>query len=481
MTSINFSLCFDVLTSKDNGSIMFAQATKQIWFNELAATYKLAWPIVLTQLLHTSLGATDVVMMGWLGPEFLAAGATATSYYFTFNVFGMGVVCAVAPLVAQAIGARNETEVRRSLRQGLCVALVLSVIIILFLFQYKYIFGYLGQSEKSIILSTGYLDYASWSVLPVLVLIAFRSFLSGHNDTKVILFITMLGFFLNFAGNYALMFGNWGMPRLELEGAGIATASVQFITTGLVIIYILANKKYRHYEIFVRFWRPDWAKFKEILRVGVPIGLTIMAEVGLFSAAIFLFGMLSIEETAAHAVALQIASITFMIPYGLSMATTVRVGLAYGAGDFAGVKYAGWVSILLALMIMSVTCSLFIFAPEIFVHLFLAENNINNTSSIAFAISYLAIAGVFQLSDGVQVVTASALRGLSDTKTPMVIAIIGYWVFGLPISYLLGFTFEMRGVGIWIGLAAGLTIAAIFLGARFIMRERLGLLKSLQQ
>lgn len=458
---------------------MFAHASKQEWFNELTATYKLAWPIILTQLMHTSLGATDVVMMGWLGPKFLAAGATATSFYFTLNVFGMGVVGAVAPLVAQAIGARNETEVRRSLRQGLWIALLLGGIIVLLLYQSKYIFELFGQSTTSTELSMGYLNFASWSVFPMLVFVAFRSFLSGHNDTKVILFITIIGFFTNFVGNYMLMFGNWGMPRLELEGAGIATSCVQFISTGLAIIYILVNKRYHHYNIFVRFWRPDWAKFKEILRVGVPIGLTVMSEVGLFSAAFFLFGMLSIEETAAHAVALQIASITFMVPLGLSMATTVRVGLAYGAGDYNGIKIAGWVSIILAIIIMTLTCFLFIFVPEIFIHLFLAPDVSNNTSTIAFAISYLAIAGVFQLFDGAQVVTAASLRGLSDTKIPMFVAIFGYWAFGLPVSYLLAFNFELRGVGVWIGLAAGLIFAAILLVARFILREKLGLLSRL--
>ncbi|MBL1242467.1 MAG: MATE family efflux transporter, partial [OCS116 cluster bacterium] len=240
---------------------------------------------ILTQLLHTSLGATDVVMMGWLGPNYLAAGGTASSFYFTFLVLGMGIVGAVSPLVAQAIGAKDLTAVRRSLRQGIWVALLLSTILLVFLLQSQSIFGMLGQEPKAISLAGGYLKYASWSLFPILIMVAFRSFLAGHNDTKIILLITILGFFLNLIGNYALMFGNWGFPRLELEGAGIATSIVQFVSTILVIIYITFKKSYKHYEIFVRFWRPDWVKFKEILRVGIPIGFTVMAEVGLFSAA----------------------------------------------------------------------------------------------------------------------------------------------------------------------------------------------------
>lgn len=460
---------------------MGVKTKKQLWIAELAATFKLAWPLVLTQLLHTSLSATDVVMMGWLGPEYLAAGGTASSYYFTFLVFGMGVVGAVAPLVAQAIGAKNETEVRRSLRQGIWVAILLSFILLTFLYQSEIVFSLLGQEPDAIKLSNGYLKYASWSIFPILVLVAFRSFLSGHNDTKIILLITILGFFLNLIGNYALMFGNWGAPKLELEGAGIATSIVQYVSTILLIIYIVMKKSYKHYELFVRFWRPDWPKFIEIMRVGTPIGFTVMAEVGLFSAAYFMFGLLSGEETAAHAVALQITSITFMIPFGLSMATTVRVGIAYGKGDKDGIFYAGWVSIILAFLVMVLTCSLFIFIPDIFVHLFLDQNLATNQRAIGFAVSYLVIAGIFQLVDGVQVVSAAALRGLSDTKVPMYVAIFGYWIFGLPIAYLLAFKFEMRGVGVWIGLAAGLALVAVILSIRFIMREKLNLAKSIKQ
>lgn len=453
---------------------------KQLWLAELATTYKLAWPLILTQLLHTSLGATDVVMMGWLGPEHLAAGGTASSYYFTFLVFGMGVVGAVAPLVAQAIGAKDETAVRRSLRQGIWVALLLGVILLAILSQPSAVFSYLGQEESAITLASGYLKYASWTVFPVLIMVAFRSFLSGHDDTKIILLITILGFFLNLIGNYALMFGNWGAPRLELEGAGIATTIVQYVSTALIIIYILLKKSYKHYELFVRFWRPDWPKFIEILKVGLPIGFTVMAEVGLFSAAYFLFGLLSPEETAAHAVALQITSITFMIPFGLSMATTVRVGIAYGKGDKNAIYYAGWVSIIMAFLVMVITCAMFIIVPEIFVHLFLDKNLTTNLQAINFAVSYLVIAGLFQLVDGVQVVSAAALRGLSDTKIPMIVAIFSYWAVGLPVAYLLAFTFEMRGVGVWIGLASGLALASVILSIRFVWREKLKLVESIK-
>ncbi len=455
----------------------YLNINKKLWKDELAATYRLAWPLILVQLLHTSLGATDVIMMGWLGPKYIAAGGAASSFYFTITVFGMGTVGAVAPLIAQAIGAKDYTAVRRSLRQGIWVAILLACVSLLILLQSNFIFGVFNQKPETIILAGSYLDYAAWSVFPTMLLVAFRSFLSAHNDTKVILYITILSFFLNMIGNYGLMFGNFGLPKLELVGAGIATTAVQFASTGLLILYTLLKKHYRHYEILVRFWRPDWQKFFEIFKIGGPIGFTIMSEVGLFSAAYFLMGLLSIEEVAGHAIALQIASITFMLPFGLSFATTVRVGLAQGQGSKQGVYYAGWVSIILAFMLMLLTCILFIAFPNQLVALFLDPSLSSNKLPIALAVSYLAIAAAFQLFDGVQVACAGALRGLSDTKVPMLFAFISYWVVGMPISYLLAFEFELRGVGVWIGLASGLAFAAIILLIRFINREKYGLVK----
>ncbi len=458
---------------------MLTSVDKKLWLDEFKATYKLAWPLILAQLLNTSLTATDVVMMGWLGPIYLAAGGTAASFYLTLMVFGFGTVGAVAPLVAQALGAKRIADVRRTVRQGMWIGIGLAVILHLILTQSENIFLLLKQTPETATLAGGYLDYASWSLYPVMIMIALRSFLSAHDDTKVILLITLIGFFINLVGNYALMFGNWGFPRLELVGAGITTSLTQFISTALIILYIVFKTKYRHYNIFVRLYKPDWDKFFEILRIGIPVGFTIMFEVGLFSAAYFLMGMLSTTETAAHAIALQIASIAFMIPFGLSFATTVRVGLSYGKGDKQGIALAGWVSIILSLIIMSFACAVLILFPTAFIHLFLDPTLNSNMAIINFAISYLIIAAIFQLVDGLQVVSAAALRGLNDTKIPMYITFVSYWLVGLPLSYVLAFTFEMRGQGVWIGLASSIGIVAICLLVRFIKREKLGLMPAL--
>jgi MATE family multidrug resistance protein len=239
------------------------------------------------------------------------------------------------------------------------------------------------------------------------------------------------------------------------------------------LAYVLMHRRYRRYHILARFWKPDWQHFRQIFHIGTPIGLTVLAEIGLFSAASVLMGWLGTNELAAHAVALQCASMSFMVPFGLSQATTVRVGLAYGARSAEGVRKAGWVSLGLTLCFMSATCLLFLLAPRAVVGLFLDASAPQNRIALELAAAYLGIAGLFQLVDGTQVVAAAALRGLSDTRAPMFLALGGYWLCGLPIAYLCGFTFGLRGIGVWIGLAVGLAVVAVVLTVRFALRTRL--------
>jgi MATE family multidrug resistance protein len=273
------------------------------------------------------------------------------------------------------------------------------------------------------------------------------------------------------------MFGNLGLPKLELIGAGLSTTFVNCAMFAGLLGYVLTHRRYRRYHLLARFWRPDWPRFREVFRIGVPIGLTMMAEIGMFSSASVLMGLLGSNELAAHAVALQCASNSFMVPLGLSQATTVRVGLAYGAGRAAGVRRAGWASLALTLLFMSTTCALFLFGPRAVVGLFLDPSAPQNQAALGLAATYLGVAGLFQLFDGTQVIAAAALRGLSDTRVPMLLAIAGYWLCGMPVAYLLGFPLGLRGVGVWLGLAVGLAVVAIVLTTRFALRERLGLLR----
>ncbi len=288
----------------------------------------------------------------------------------------------------------------------------------------------------------------------------------------MILVITIIGIAVNAAGNYALIFGSWGFPRLELMGSGIATALVNTLMFLMLLGYALMRPAYKRYELFVRFWKPDWSRFRKILRLGTPIGFMMMAEVGLFSVGALFMGWLGTDELAAHAVALQYAAISFMVPMGLSHATTVRVGLAHGRGSADGVRKAGWVSIAIGTGFMAMTGILFWVIPEALVGLFLDPLPQHNQRPFALAVTYLSIAALFQLADGAQVVSAAVLRGLSDTAMPMMLAILGYWGIGLPIAYICGFVLDMRGTGIWAGLAGGLIAVALTLVARFALRER---------
>jgi len=294
-----------------------------------------------------------------------------------------------------------------------------------------------------------------------------RNLVSAHSDTKVILQITLVAIALNALGNYALMFGHFGFERMELRGAGISTTFVNTMMFLALLGYVLKHPRYKKYSILVRIYKPDWSIFRKILKLGGPVGLMIASESGLFSAAAILMGWLGTAELAGHAIALQITAIAFMIPLGLSNATTIRVGYAYGLANSSAVNVAGWVSIGLGIGCMIITLIIFYLFPQWLIHLFLDPEIAANATAIAYAVSYLLVVTLFQIADGGQVVAAAALRGINDTKVPMYVAIVGYWIVGMPIAYILGFTFELRGVGVWLGLAAGLIFVAIILIYRF--------------
>lgn len=451
-------------------------APRSGWGEEFRATFALAWPLVIAQLAQNALHTTDVILLGWLGSSYLAAGTLGTTFFMPFMVFGVGVVGAVAPLVAQARGARNIKAVRRIVRQGFWASIVLAALLVPIVLQIRPIYEFLGQDPAATAMAEQFIQIMAWSLFPAIGMISLRSFLSAFDATRAVLVITVVGVLVNALIAYALIFGNFGMPRLELRGAAIATLATNIIMFLMMLFYVVRHRRFKRFYILMRFWKPDWGHFRAIFRIGTPIGLTVLAEVGLFTAAALLMGRLGTDEIAAHAIALQCASMAFMVPLGLGIAATVRVGIAYGRGDREGVHKAGWLAFALGTAFMSVSALTFLlFGPNI-VRFFLDPSQPENLNALALAASFLAVAGVFQLVDGAQVVAAHALRGLSDTKIPMLIAIFGYWCVGLPVAYVLGLVLDLRGVGVWIGLAVGLAFVAVLLGARFAMRERLGLL-----
>jgi len=418
------------------------------WGAEFGALFKLGWPLMVAQLAQISLGATDVVMLGWLGPKFLAAAALANALFIAMQIFGMGIVWAAT-----------------------LVALLLAPMI----WNIAPIYSALGQEPELVAMADRFIHFVIWAIFPAFQIVVFRSFLSAHGATRVILLITVAGFFVNVFLDWLLIFGNWGFPRLGLAGAGVATTCTSFAMLVPTVAYTARHRRLRRYHAVHNFFRPAWPRFRGLFRIGLPIGVMRLAEVLLFTSAALLQGWLGQDEVAAHAIALQLASISFMVPLGISQAATVRVGLAYGEHDREGIRRAGWMALLVTLLFMAATAIAFLVAPRVFVGLFLDPANPVNTHAISLATSYLIVAGFFQLFDGTQVTMSAALRGLSDTKMPLLIALIGYWLVGFPVSYLFGFPLGLRGVGIWMGLAAGLAAVGLVLTVRFALGDRLDL------
>ncbi|MDB5505489.1 MAG: Multidrug and toxin extrusion family efflux pump [Devosia sp.] len=448
------------------------------WLAEFRALLVLGWPLIIAQLAQNALFTTDVIMMSRLGPKYLAAGTLATAFFICFQLLGVGLLSAVAPMVAQARGSGQLRDIRRIVRQGFWVAILLTLVMTPIIWQIEPILLFLGQDPELSRLAARFTHFAVWLYLPAMGIMVLRSFLAAHGATTIILLITLAGVLLNGFANYALVFGNWGFPRLELAGSGIATSVVNFVMFAMMATYVLTHHRFRRYHVFARFSVPDWPHFWALFRVGGPIGLMLLAEVGIFSAAAMLMGRLGVEEVAAHAVAIQFASLAFMVPLGIGQAATVRVGLFYGQSNPEGIRKAGWVSMAGTLLFMTASCIIFLAFTAPLVGLFIDASNPDNARTISLAVGYLTVAALFQLVDGGQVSAASSLRGLSDTTVPLVAALIGYWAVGLPISVLLGFYTDLAGVGIWIGLAVGLAFVAVVLTIRFAMRERLGLLRA---
>jgi len=431
----------------------------------------LAIPLALSQLAQVAIQTTDVVMMGWLGPEALAAGALTTNVFFVQFVFGMGVVTAVSPLVTQIVGRVSGPgkvrEARRAVRQGLWVATLLAVPFMIVCWQVRPILVALGQDPELAALAERYMLGLVWAMPSALWFIVLRCFVSALSRTRMVFAITLAGVLFNALAVYAMMFGKFGVPALGLLGAGIASAGVQATMTALLLLHVLTDRRFRRYRALGRFWRPDWVKFREIVRIGAPIGAMWVIEVGVFSAALFIMGFIGTVEMAAHQIALQCAAITFMVPLGVAHAATVRVGLAVGAEDGAGVCRAGWTGIALGSGFMMITCLVFLVAGHRIVALFLDGGDAMTAAVAALATQLLIVAGVFQMFDGAQATAAGALRGLKDTRVPLAVAGFGYWAVALPLGVTLAFAGQAGALGIWIGLAAGLAIVAALLTWRF--------------
>jgi len=451
--------------------------SRHLWREEIRATVALAWPLILTNIAQSLIHATDVILLGRAGPQALAAGTLGVQVYLVFLIFGLGLVTASAPMIAKELGARRHSvrDVRRTARQAMWAAVAISVPVWIILWNTGAILVALGQDPQLAAGAQSFVRALQWGFLPYLFYIVLRSFVSALERPIWSLIIGLIAVVYNGLINYALIFGKFGLPELGLRGAGIGSASANlFMFAGMALVVIL-HPRFRRYRLFGRFWRPDWERFREVWRLGTPIAITLTLEIAIFASAVFLMGLISQASIAAHAIAIQLAALTFMVPMGLGQAATVRVGLAYGRRDRVGVSIAGWVSFALGVGFMSLTGLVMLAAPQALVHLFLDPTNPDNGPVMKLAVSFLIVAAFFQIFDGAQAVGAGMLRGLQDTRVPMVYAAFGYWFVGLLTGVGLAFGLGWQGVGIWIGLAAGLAVVSALMLARWLRRERLGL------
>lgn len=443
---------------------------------ELGATIKLALPMGLTQLGQIAMLTTDVVMLGRLGADVLAAAALGMNVFFVFFVLGMGIVTATAPLASQAHGAGDVRGVRRVTRMGLWACVLVGIpASVLQAFAEPILLG-IGQEPKLAALAAEYVSTILWCMIPGLGLIVLRNFVSALGHPRSALWIMLAGIPLNGLFVYAFVYGRFGMPELGIAGAGLATALVQLAMFLAQLAVVLWAKPFRDYRVLARFWRADWPRLGQIFKLGFPIAATLLLEVGVFVAAVVLMGWLGTAPLAAHQIAIQIASITFMIPFGIAQAATVRVGHAVGRGDTAGVKRAGWVAIALGTTFMAAMALLLWGARFELPELFLETGAADGAEVLALAATLLIFAAIFQMFDGAQAIAMGSLRGMNDTRIPMLIAAFSYWAVGFSLAYALGIATGMGAVGVWIGLATGLALASLLLTLRFRRQSRRGYL-----
>jgi len=428
-------------------------------------------PLALSQLAQIAIQTTDVVLLGWLGPEALAASGLATNVWVIMFLFGLGVVSAVSPIVSQIVGRPEKRgkvrAIRRVVRQGFWAAALLSVPFMLVCWHIQPILLMFGQDPALAAAAEPFLRALMWATLPALWFVVLRCFVSAFERTRAVLIVTVCGIVFNAVINYGLIFGNFGLPRLELLGAGIGSAITHSLMTLVMLGYVLRDPRFRRYYILGRLWRADWSRLREIFRIGLPIGVMWVLEVGVFTAALLLMGLIGTTAIAAHQIALQCAAITFMVPLGMSMAATVRVGVAIGAGDMAGARRAGFTAQALGVGFMALSALAFLLAGPQLVGLFLDSARPDTLPVSLLAAQLLVVAGIFQMFDGAQSVAAGALRGLKDTRWPLAIALVGYWLIAFPFGVLFGFPLRIGAVGIWMGLAIGLACTAVLLTLRF--------------
>lgn len=445
---------------------MLYQYTKEFKYN-----WRLASPVMLGMLGHTFVGFVDNVMVGQLGTAELAAVSLGNSFIFIAMSIGIGFSTAITPLVAEADSEGNFARGKSSFKHGLFLCTVLSVLLFLLVLLAKPLMYLMKQPEEVVALAIPYLDLVALSLIPLIVFQAFKQFSDGLSLTKYPMYATLLGNLINVILNYMLIFGKFGMPEMGIVGAAVGTLISRFVMLGYMWWLLVAKEKSRAYVTNIKFFVLEQPMIKKLLSLALPSAMQMFFEVAIFTAAIWLSGTLGKNPQAANQIALNLASMTFMVAIGLSVAAMIRVGNQKGLKQFVNLRRIAISIFLMGFFFAVIFAACFLiwnnFFPTLYVDLNDATNFADNTEVIEIAATLLIAAAIFQISDSLQVIVLGALRGLQDVTIPTVITFVAYWLIGFPVSLIFGTEERLGSLGIWLGLLAGLTSAAILLMFRF--------------
>jgi len=428
---------------------------------ETGTMLNLAFPAVIAQVAQMSLGTIDTIMAGNLSTNALAAISVGSNLFVPLLVFSLGIFMALNPLVSQANGAERFNKLGEYLRQGLYLALIVSIPSILLINQMTPIMELIGVQESVIPVVDGYLKALSWGVLSLYLFFVLRAVNEGLFSTKAIMYTSLAAIPVNILLNFIFMYGYMGIPPMGAVGLGYATSIVWTLMFFTLLLYTLFSKKYSHLIFFTHFHIPEWKTFKEILHIGIPMAFTVGMEVLMFGAVGLFIARYSIDTIAAHQIAVNFSGILFMVPMGLSIAVSARVGNAVGRSSAADVQMAAKLGLIFSIIFMTCAAAITLSIPAHIVSVYSNESTV-----IDIGAQLILMAAIFMVFDGLQVTTAGALRGMKDTVVPMFLSGISYWIIGFPLGYFMAETMGYHAIGYWIGFIAGLSSAAILLGFR---------------
>jgi len=430
-------------------------------------TFLLAYPVMIGQFGLMMMGVVDSMMVGRIGAEPLAAASVANSLFILIFIIGIGISNAITPLTAISTGAMKYNECGSIFKHGFFINIVTAFILFLIIFGVAGIIKHLNQPEQVASLAQSYTIILGFSVFPSMIFLAYRNFIEGLSVMRPAMIITLLANIVNFIVNWLLIYGNWGFPKLGLDGAGWATLFSRIFMMILLVLYVQRTEFFQKFSISFKNFKIEMSMIKKLLNLGLPGAVQYFFEVGAFSFAVIMAGWLGTQQLAAHQIVINLASISFMTALGISAAGSIRVGNAVGKENIREIREAGFTAIIMGGSLMACFGIIFVLFHNQLPSLYISDGGV-----LSYASSLMLIAALFQISDGVQAVGIGVLRGLTDVKGPTLITFIAYWVVGLPVGYLFGFVLNFQVYGIWIGFLVGLTVSAVLLTLRFNSRSR---------